>query len=279
MAQRIVYTDLDGTLLDFTTYSYAITAPTVGKLQKEGIPLVFCSSKTRLEQEVYLKALEVHHPFIVENGSAILVPKHYFSFDLQSIAPAYGIALHELEDYHAILLGKPADYIRESIQHARSSCGVDVKGYADLSLSEIMLLTGLGKEAAQKAASRDFSETLLSGVDATTENWQQFNQMLYEKELQCVSGGKFHTIMGIASDKGKAITLLNLLFQQQYGSIETIGLGDSANDLPLLQTVDRAFLVQKPNGQWQPISDCNIKKVWAIGPMGWKMAIESYFSF
>ncbi|UCH52084.1 MAG: HAD hydrolase family protein, partial [Chloroflexota bacterium] len=62
----VIFSDLDGTLLDRATYSYDKALPTVDYLRERGIPIVFCSAKTRVEQEVYRRELKVFHPFIVE---------------------------------------------------------------------------------------------------------------------------------------------------------------------------------------------------------------------
>ena len=274
----IVYTDLDGTLLDFNTYSYAESEESVVYLQNLDIPLIFCSSKTRVEQEVYRKALKLKTPFIVENGSAILLPEGFFDFD-----PAQSEALHSYKiensgEYKAILLGESSAYIRESLADARKQVAINPQGYADLSTEEIMQLTGLEKEAALRAATRDYSETLLTGTESGPE-WDHFLQILDEKGLQCVSGGKFYTVMGKGSDKGKAVMLLNLLLREKYGEIRSVGLGDSANDLPMLQAVDLPFLVQKPSGKWQEIQDERVKKIEAVGPQGFNLAIHSLLNF
>jgi len=78
MAAVVVFTDLDGTLLDLSDYSYQAALPAVRYLQKQGIPIVFCSSKTRAEQAVYQQKLDIDDPFIVENGGAVYLPESYF---------------------------------------------------------------------------------------------------------------------------------------------------------------------------------------------------------
>jgi len=74
----VIFTDLDGTLLELETYSYAKALPSINYLRKKGIPIVFCSAKTRAEQEVYRKELQINDPFIVENGGAVFVFQGYF---------------------------------------------------------------------------------------------------------------------------------------------------------------------------------------------------------
>lgn len=271
----IIYTDLDGTLLDFETYSYREAEITVKLLQKRNIPLVFCSSKTRVEQEVYRQALHLQTPFIVENGSAILIPDGYFSFSLEEAFTSYDI--RKIAGYQAIALGKPADYIRQTIAEARLDAGIQPQGYADLSSQEIMQLTGLGQHAAARAAQRDYSETLLSSSPSGS-GWKQFLKLLDAQGLQCVSGGKFYTVMGKGSDKGKAVSLLNTIFRREYGEIRSVGLGDSANDLPMFRAVDEPFLVQKPSRAWQEVHDERISKVDAVGPGGFNEVIHKLLS-
>lgn len=78
MARIIIITDLDGTLLHPKTYSFEKAMPALRLIKEMGIPLVFCSSKTRTEVEVWRQRLENSHPFISENGGGIFIPDGYF---------------------------------------------------------------------------------------------------------------------------------------------------------------------------------------------------------
>jgi mannosyl-3-phosphoglycerate synthase len=77
-AKKVVFTDLDGSLLHPLTYSYTQALDALRLLQEREIPIIFCSAKTRAEQEVYREELGVKAPFIVENGGAIFIPRDYF---------------------------------------------------------------------------------------------------------------------------------------------------------------------------------------------------------
>ena len=270
--KQIIYTDLDGTLLDFDTYSYQESEGMVKALQAKGIPLVFCSSKTRAEQEVYYLALSLSHPIIVENGSAVLIPNGYFDFDITEIIAQESCHLRPTGSWQAIVLGVDADEIKTAISQMRTTAGLEVSGYADLNLADIMRLTSLDEPAARRAADRDFSETLLVGKKEGPA-WNRFLALLNAGGFQCVSGGKFHTVVGQSSNKGRAVNILNRLYQYKYDKICTIGLGDSANDLPMLEAVDRPYLVQKHNGSWLHTNSPRIQKIPAIGPKGWNIVI------
>lgn len=63
----LVFTDLDGTVLDHYSYSHALAEPMLRVFMRENIPVIPVSSKTRAELEPLRVALENRHPFIVEN--------------------------------------------------------------------------------------------------------------------------------------------------------------------------------------------------------------------
>jgi predicted mannosyl-3-phosphoglycerate phosphatase (HAD superfamily) len=66
----VVFSDMDGTLLEHSTYSFAEAQPALDLLKSRGIPLDVCTSKTRSEVEFWRRLLGNKHPFIVENGGA-----------------------------------------------------------------------------------------------------------------------------------------------------------------------------------------------------------------
>ena len=47
MSSAVIYTDLDGTLLDHHTYSFDAARSTIAALSERGIPVIPCTSKTR----------------------------------------------------------------------------------------------------------------------------------------------------------------------------------------------------------------------------------------
>ena len=56
----VIFSDLDGTLLDHQTYSPAPARPALEALRARAIPLVLCTSKTRAEVERHRQDLEGH---------------------------------------------------------------------------------------------------------------------------------------------------------------------------------------------------------------------------
>ncbi len=74
MSQRIVvFSDLDGTLLDHETYSFAPAWPALDRMREDGHVLVLASSKTAAEIAPIRAAMGfVDCPAIVENGAGLL---------------------------------------------------------------------------------------------------------------------------------------------------------------------------------------------------------------
>lgn len=260
--RRVLFSDLDGTLLDLKSYSFAQTAHSVDALKANGIPIVFCSSKSRVEQEFYRDSLRVTDPFIVENGSAIFIPKGYFSQPIP-------FNTYIIDDYEVITLGKPVGVIRDVIAEARKAFKLSFLCYFDLPAEEVSMYTGLDLKSSRRAMQREFSETILKGRISET-----FIAWLNQHELRCIPGSKFHTIVSDKADKGKAVDVLLALYQNEWGEVMSYGAGDSINDFEMLQSVHDPYLVQRPTGIWADLEDESIKKISGIGPTGWNKVAE-----
>jgi len=69
MAGRfVIFTDLDGSLLDAETYSFQAARPALQKLKKKQVPIILCTSKTRAETEVIARKIGLNHPLLLRMG-------------------------------------------------------------------------------------------------------------------------------------------------------------------------------------------------------------------
>jgi mannosyl-3-phosphoglycerate phosphatase family protein len=256
--KTIIFTDLDGTLLHPKNYSFTDALPALELIRERGIPLVLCSSKTRAELILQRKRLKNADPFVAENGGAVYVPRGYFSF----------LGAGDGEEYHVTSFGKPYEEVRKAFVSLREKLRVPVKGFGDMSEEEIAALTGLPLEEAAPARQRDFGEPFV--FEGTVD--EKFLKAIEQEGLHWTRGRLFY-VMG-DHDKGKAIRLLKQRYETEHGKLNTIGLGDALNDLPLLREVDHPVLVQKEDGSY----DRNIElprliRAEGIGPRGWNRAI------
>ena len=260
----IIFTDLDGTLLDRDTYSFEPILPALRVIQKRKIPLVLSSSKTRAEIEHYRRRLENEHPFISENGGGVFIPKGYFSFSFP-----YD---REFEEYLVLELGVFYPVLVDTLEAIRKETGVKIKGFSDLTREELASLAGLTPQEAEFAKRREYDEPFfLEGKDGEVEI---VKRKIEEKGMNYVWGGRFHHILG-KNDKGKAIEILKELYENQFFSIFTIGIGDNLNDLPMFMAVDHPIFLKEKEGP--PVDHSfdlkNLTVLDGSGPLIWNEAV------
>jgi mannosyl-3-phosphoglycerate phosphatase len=267
VAKQLVFTDLDGTLLDSRTYSYEKSLAAINRLKESGTPVVFCSAKTRAEQQIYRRELGLSHPFIVENGGAIFIPRSYFPFRFD-----YHRAV---EDLLAIELAIPYRRVRELLADIGEQNDLHFRGFGDMAAAEVAEITGLNMESAQLARQREYDEPVEFRPSGDMD-LSRFLTQLGEAGLSWSHGGRLYHVKG-GGDKGKAVEILSGLYRKMWGQVATIGLGNGLNDLSMLAQVDRPILVQKSDRSWEDMDLPGLHRVHGIGPEGWSRAITEIF--
>jgi mannosyl-3-phosphoglycerate phosphatase len=265
--KHIVFTDLDGTLLDSKTYSYQQSLAAINRLKKNDTPIIFCSAKTRAEQEIYRDELGLFHPFIVENGGAIFIPRAYFPFSFD---------YHKtVDDLLVIELAIPRSTVRRLLARIGRENGFRFKGFGRMSTAEVAEITGLNPEFAEMAQQREYDEPI-KFQPSRGRDLSDFLAKLGEAGLNWSYGGRLCHVMG-GGGKGKAAEILTGLYRKMGGKIRTVGLGNGLNDLPLLLQVDMPMLVQKRDHTWEDMNLPRLRKVEGVGPQGWSRAIAEVF--
>jgi len=261
MTERIIiFTDLDGTLLD-KKYSYESALPALALIESHKIPLVLCSSKTRSEIEFYRAKLNNDHPFICENGGGVFIPIGYFGPNV--IIPGHHRALNN--QYDVITLGANYPDLRKTLMRLQKE-GYLIKGFGDMSVEEISQAMGLTIHEAKMAQQRDFDEPFFY-----EDEEQKIDDLLNSIKQKgfTITKGRIYHLLG-QSDKGKAVSILTDLYTQKHGAVTTMGIGDSQNDLPMMEKVDIPIVVKKPDGTYDDsIAVPKLIKAQGIGPSGW----------
>ncbi len=204
--RTIVYTDLDGTLLDPETYSCSMAEPGIRMLREMGTPLVLCSGKTRAELEYWRGQLRLDTPFIVENGGAIYIPRHYFPFRPEGSTPRDG--------YDVIELGAPYRELVQALERASLVSKCRTLGFHQMSVAEICVRTLLPVRHAEFAKKREYDEPfeilgscahrLLSAIRSLGKN--------------CIQRDRFYHLFG-SNDKASAIRRLTTLYTRAHCEI------------------------------------------------------------
>jgi mannosyl-3-phosphoglycerate phosphatase len=260
----IVITDLDGTLLDQRTYSYEMSLPGLRRLQPKRIPVVLCSTKTSAEMLPLWRELELDAPFICESGGAIYFPDHYPR--ISSPAVKYE------NDFQVLELGAEIAGLRQALAESARDCGVGLRSFGEMKIEEIAELTGLSFGQALLASKRRYDEPFV----VRSGDVEKLIAALSARRLTVTRGDRLYHLTG-GHTKSDAVDRLLQLHRERFGDTVAIGLGNSANDWPMLSRVERPVLVKNPDGTWDSTVIAripNIRRTKGIGPQGWREAID-----
>jgi mannosyl-3-phosphoglycerate phosphatase len=265
--KKIIYTDLDGTFLDEKNHSFLESLPALRVAQERGVPVIFCSSKTRAEVESLRKAAEAHDPFIVENGGAIYVPEGYFPFAVEDSMSSGGYDVIEsgesylrLVDLFRLLRAGPPNF--------------DVVGFSDLTAKELALECGITLDEAERAKARRYTEPFHFS-DSAPEKIDIFLERIRQSGRRFSVGDRYYHLQG-NHDKGRAVEILTRLYQRAYGEVTTVGVGYSPNDSSMLARVAFPIIVNRPSGgshQELAAQFPQSQLTKGAGPTGWAEAV------
>lgn len=271
---RLVFTDLDGSLLDHHTYSYAAALPVLSLLEREHTPVIFCSSKTRQEIEELRTALGNTHPFIVENGAAVLVPQGYFS----RLPP--GLSLRD--GYHVHETGGKRSHWQDLLARLQADYADEFQSFQEMGGQGVAEATGLPLAQALRASHREYSEPV--NWLGTAERKSSFVTELESMGAQVLQGGRFLSVSG-ECDKGRALDWLRQLYEMQAGDpVQTthdLAVGDSDNDLAMLLAAETALLVRSPVHEFPALErdDRRVIRTVETGPKGWAEGVQQWLSW
>ena len=263
----IIVTDLDGTLLDHHNYSFNAAKLTLKRLEQHQVPVIINSSKTASEIEQLRVKLNNRHPFIAENGSGILIPKDYFTAVPESAS--------HWKDYWEVVLGKSRQQLLSALNKLPAQMLDQVRGYHDMSLTDIMDATGLTKQEAKLSSERRYTEPL-QWTGSEIEKKLFFGH-LHKQRIHFTQGGRFIHLMG-HSNKGSATAWLTKYYQQEYQKpVKVVALGDGNNDVDMLKAADIAVVIRSPVNPLPAFEHpCKIISE-ACGPEGWAETINHIF--
>lgn len=249
----VVYSDLDGTLLDHHTYDWQPALPALERLRERHDWLVLASSKTAAEIMPLRAELGFEHcPAIVENGAGILPPFDDIEF-----------------------VDTPRDRILSHLNKAPLALREKFVGFSELSRQDIVDRTGLSAKNASLAAKRNYTEPgTFSGTD---EELSQFVQFLGKAGIQARRGGRFLTL---SEGHNKSQCMAEIV--KKYPLIRealVIALGDAPNDFEMLGSAHRGFLIPNPGfGDVEKMIG-ELPDTVAIadspGPQGWNACVLS----
>ena len=247
----LVFTDLDGSLMEHETYSIEPAREVLQTLRSRGIPVIINSSKTAREIEAVQKLLGFTAAFVSENGAALCLPQ-----------------ANEVHEF-----GQRRDHWLGQVHQLRTQENYHFAGFYDWTALEIGELTGLNQEQAKLSKIRQYSEPIFWRDSVATR--ARFEQQLGQLGLRLLEGGRFLSIQS-HYDKSHA---MNWMIEHQSTASEnetviTVALGDSPNDEGMLNRADIAVVIKSAKSERITIS--GPKKVIRTkrpGPAGWQDAM------
>jgi mannosyl-3-phosphoglycerate phosphatase len=246
-ARWVLFTDLDGTLLDADTYLFDAARPALEALKRAGIPVVVATSKTRAETGPILKSLGLDGPAIVENGGAIVE-----------------------RDGRVVPLGPTAATLLRGYAFLKERANGSLRGFHEMSDAELSAETRLSSEEAARARKREFD--LPFSVMGTEPQEEMLVREAKKLGLTVSRGGRYYHLHG-PSDKGRALRRI----MRRWRGRRAAAIGDAGNDLPMLKAASVAFAVKTREGRHDPDLVSGVRKLRLIdrpGPEGWAMAVE-----
>ena len=267
-ASLLVFTDLDGSLLDHHSYSYQDALPQLHALARADIPVIPASSKTRVEIERLREELGNNHPFIVENGAAVFIPAGYVPTQPPGTVERDGYWVRELVPDRSHWLTLLRDLYGEFAEefdyfHRAGAAG-------------IARMTGLSEERAREANAREYSEPVQwLGSDSRRE---EFVDRLRSAGATTLQGGRFLSVSGDC-DKGRALAWLREVYRAQYpGRVwHDIAIGDSRNDCAMLEAAETALVVRSTVHDYPPLErQEGVIFSRGLGPAGWAEGVARW---
>jgi mannosyl-3-phosphoglycerate phosphatase len=266
MTALLFFTDLDGTLLNGEDYSYAAALPVLEALKARQTPVIPVTSKTRAEVETLIHDVGLNGPFVVENGSAVFIPRVNCPFPLP-----------EGEDegpYRVLQLGVAYVMARAALKAIAQEIGRPLKGFGDLSVEQVQQLTGLAVTDAKQAKLREFTEPFMTPKNVEP---QKLTAAVEAMGFRVVVGDRFSHLIGPEAGKGIAVHRLAALYGGLLPAGETlvtVGLGNSPNDLDMLENTDISIVLPGSNGPHPRLGDRGWRIAPEPAPAGWAAAVQ-----
>ena len=266
--QAIVFSDMDGSLLDHDTYSHADADDVLATLNQLNIPVIPCTSKTFSELLIIRAELNNHHPFVVENGAAVYIPVGYFDE-----MPADAVVC---DDYVVKAFVEGREHWQSILQSPELHLNDAFLPFHQAGTDKIAEMTGLTTEQAQRANERQYGEPLK--WLGTESEYEIFEEYIHQQGGKLLKGGRFIHLSG-ECDKGKALQWLMGIFARQSAKqrLKSVALGDSQNDVAMIESADYGILIRSPVHEF-PETEKEVYKTGNTGSKGWVEGVMHVFN-
>lgn len=250
MNRWAIFTDLDGTLLDGSTFDLEPARPMLDRLRLANVPVVPVTSKTFDEVEPLARDLGLRHALIVESGGAI--------------------AGWDGEEWLFEPVGPSSDELQDAIEEIQRRTHARITRYAAMGSAEAARYSGLTGESLRRSQRRRFSEPFILDSGSAEEVIGTAAAIGFRVRR----GGRFMHLGGIGG-KGGAVARV----REELGrDVTMVALGDAPMDAEYLGFADVPIIVPHRVGAPNPellrrVPHARVAP--APGPAGWAAAIDA----
>ena len=252
----LIFTDLDGSLLDRDTFKFDKISKYIKDLISKGIFIIPNSSKTKNEIDSFNKELDEDLPFIVENGAAI--------YNLNLINASFPEKISLSREISEIL-----DIFNNKISKKyKSKC----KFIKNLTSDKQIQILGLPKEKIKLAINREYTIPLL--FDGSKAEKVDLIKSVNNAGLSLQEGGRVINLCDKISKSQAMKNVVKIFKKISTEELITVGVGDNFNDLDMLKNSDIPCLVFNDKFTMEKINidNCIVSKKPA--PEGWEEVVK-----
>ncbi|HPS56670.1 MAG TPA: HAD-IIB family hydrolase [Spirochaetota bacterium] len=254
--KKMMFADVDGTFMDFNTYSMELSMEGIELLKKNKIPLVLVSSKTFAEMTEIMDQAGLYNHFAFENGCGIAIPDGSGGYTTEVSGPGTPILEKRLAEIEHIMEKKLISILSLTEAEICSYSGLD------------MHRSGLAKKRIATLPFITEDRKLLFDGDI-----DDLNIRLACTGLGVTRGGRFNHLLPSRAGKSYAVRRIYNFYNTGDG-VKTAACGDSYNDLGMLDNVDVGYIVRKPDGSFMQGTEFLVTA--GIGPEGFTEAVKDF---
>ena len=262
-SRLVIFSAVEGTLLDSASRRWTGAEDALAELERRRVPLVLCTGGTRAQLEPLRTKIGHGHPFITEGGGGLFIPDAYFTMKLEGAhrAGRY-FCVPCAKDYAATVAGL-AEIAREA--------GADVLGFSEMTAREIARNEGESSREAERAREREFSEKFFFAGESG-DIGKRFATLARERGWHAVPGEPFWQFSSSAGPERAIRQLMRFYQAALHQKLRSVGIGSSAEDLPLLSAVSQRIVLPRHGEKFESALVAGLPRsthASASGPVGW----------
>ena len=251
----LIFTDLDGSILDRDTFKFDQIKQYMKKVLNSGILIIPNSSKTESEIVEFNQELGENLAYISENGSVI----NGLNL-LNSNFPNKIILSREKEELVEVFKNK----VPENLQN---KC----KFISNLKKKDQINTFGLGETKLKYALDRKYTEPFL--FEGRKNEKKELTKILKKNSLTIQEGGRVINLCDNVN-KVKSMNKILKIYKKIESNIEVIAVGDNYNDLDMLKNSDLPCLVFNDQFKEDQINIDNLIISNRPSPEGWADVVK-----